>query len=436
MKFVLVVLIAVLQFELRYQFVVDKECLHNSSGVSTFLYKEIFVSFYLPYKWLDIENNLLIRFDDYNIVLKHPRSKYNSEEINFKLYKFKIGWNEIVVKRSDKNVTVLRKTYGGKDQWIPLLNLTVTSAQESNNGVPILVKGMNSFVNCTKSKRFFVIPAGKSVEIPEAMYGNDDSFVAYFESHAFSFEIILSGKRRNVCEEEVPDQPNKYFVRIICKSKVLKSFSQSIDYEVHMFPDDFEKEDILFFEDLAFMQYTLHNIGDADFYIQTLFFTPSLAPITFLVTGDHEAVHINQNNVLISRGLDNETQNADKNNNTGDHEAVHINQNNVLISRGLDNETQNEDKKNNTGDHQPVHINQNNVLILKGLENETQNVDKNNNTGHPLLWIIITSVLSTTLIIIFIAITIYVYLKARFQTTVQANIRTTGEDFSSFTGNK
>ncbi|RXG73616.1 hypothetical protein Avbf_07974 [Armadillidium vulgare] len=129
------------------------------------------------------------------------------------------------------------------------------------------------FLSQVISKRFFVIPAGKSVEIPEAMYGNDDSFVAYFESHAFSFEIILSGKRRNVCEEEVPDQPNKYFVRKI------------IDYEVHMFPDDFEKEDILFFEDLAFMQYTLHNIGDADFYIQTLFFTPSLAPITFLVTG-------------------------------------------------------------------------------------------------------------------------------------------------------
>ncbi|RXG51627.1 hypothetical protein Avbf_09342, partial [Armadillidium vulgare] len=270
-------------------------CLHNSSGVSTFLYKEIFVSFYIPYKWLDVENNLLIRFDDYNIVLNHPRSKYNSKDIYLPLYKFKIGWNEIVVKRSDKNVTVLRKTYGGIDRRISLLNLTVTSAQRTN-------------VN----KRFFVIPAGKSVEIPEVMHKKGNSFLVYSESHAFSFEIILSGKRRNVCEEEVPDQPNKYFVPKICKTKVIKSFSQGIDYEVLISPEDFEwnlsliftskqnrlvykicllyllqnRIDILFFEDLAFMQYTLHNTGDADFYIETPFFNPSLPPISFLVTGD------------------------------------------------------------------------------------------------------------------------------------------------------
>ncbi|KAL7631568.1 UNVERIFIED_CONTAM: hypothetical protein RMT77_018128 [Armadillidium vulgare] len=364
MKFVLVFLIVVLQLELSYQFVVDKECLHNSSGVSTFLYKEIFVSFYIPYKWLDVENNLLIRFDDYNIVLNHPRSKYNSKDIYLPLYKFKIGWNEISVKRSDKNLTVLQKTYGGIDRRISLLNLTVTSAQRTNVSGPILVKGMNSFVNCSKYKRFFVIPAGKSVEIPEVMHKKGNSFLVYSESHAFSFEITLSGKRRNVCEEEVPDQPNKYFVPKICKTKVIKSFSQGIDYEVLISPEDFEMEDILFFEDLAFMQYTLHNTGDADFYIETPFFNPSLPPISFLVTGD-QLVYIKEN------------------------------------------------------------------YSLGELDNKTQNAQENKNTGHPLVWIIITSLLSTTQIVL-IAITAYDRLKTRFRTTDQENIRTTGEDFSSF----
>ncbi|KAL7646616.1 UNVERIFIED_CONTAM: hypothetical protein RMT77_001867 [Armadillidium vulgare] len=132
-------------------------------------------------------------------------------------------------------------------------------------------------------KRYFKIPAGKSIKIPFVMSKEIDYFEVYSERDPFQFEVVISGRKQKICKEE-HENPNDdvFSLPRFCRHKLVNLFSHNIIYKIFMFPDAFDFQDILKYNGFTFTEFIINNTGLSDFYVREYIMPGSNAPISLL----------------------------------------------------------------------------------------------------------------------------------------------------------
>ncbi|KAL7646619.1 UNVERIFIED_CONTAM: hypothetical protein RMT77_001870 [Armadillidium vulgare] len=263
------------------KFVHDEKCLYEETGTSFTFDITPQIDFFIPYNWVNNEevlNSLQIKLSPTNLVLRHPLSSNKGPgEISLPLQSMKVGWNRIYLKKDGNNLQVIERP---PDNSVNVIQtLTFEPGQD-----PRHVSGLYSLANCFKdlNTRYYKIPAGKSVTIPYVMYKQVDRFDAFSDSNPFNFEVSFSGKRRQICKQEIANQPDVFSLPKDCKHWPQTSFSQNKIYNIFMYPEAFDAKDILKYNDFTFTEFVIHNTGTTDFYIQTFIKPETSAPISLL----------------------------------------------------------------------------------------------------------------------------------------------------------
>ncbi|KAB7508188.1 hypothetical protein Anas_06647 [Armadillidium nasatum] len=228
-----------ISFSVAQKFVHDEKCLYKEPGTSFTFDITPQIDFFIPHNWVNNEenlNSLQIKLSPTNLVLRHPLSTNKGPgEISLPLQSMKVGWNRIYLKKDGNNLQIIERP---PDNSVKVIQtITFEPGQD-----PRHVSGLYSLANCFKdlNTRYYKIPAGKSVTIPYVMYKQVDRFDAFSDSNPFNFEVSFSGKRRQICKEEIANQPDVFSLPRDCKHWPQTSFSQNKIYNIFMYPEAFD----------------------------------------------------------------------------------------------------------------------------------------------------------------------------------------------------